>query len=310
MESVQNLKKRLKAVNNIHHITKAMELVAATKMRKSQEIAIASRPYSFAALDLLANLAKQDIASIPILAKREIKKTLLVLIASDKGLVGSFNSNVFKTFEKFIKEQNIDVQKPEFYFLAIGEKADGFLRKKGAAILAKFVRVGDYAATSQSKPIAEFLINGYLTGNFDRVIIVSMNFKSAFIQQPVVRELFPVDFESIKKTAQEIIPQTGKFADLIKEQGVSFFEGAVSDYSFEPSINDVLEELVSHLIDMEIYHLILEANASEHAAKRVAMKNASDNAQNLSENLNLSYNKSRQAGITNELIELTAGAQV
>lgn len=310
MESIQTLRKRLKAVESIHHITKAMELVAATKMRKSQEIAIASRPYSFAALDLLANLAKQDIASIPILAKREIKKTLIAVMASDKGLVGAFNGNVFKAFEKFIKEQNIDVKKPEFCFLSIGEKADGFLKKKGARVLAKFVRVGDYVATSQSKPIAQFLVNGYLANDFDRVIIVSMNFKSAFVQRPVVQEILPVDFENIKKTAQEIIPQTGKFADLIKEQGVSFLEGAVSDYTFEPSIAQVLEELVLHLIDMEIYHLVLEANVSEHAAKRMAMKNASDNAQSLSENLNLSYNKSRQAGITNELIELTAGAQV
>ncbi len=310
MDSIQTLRKRLKAVGSIHHITKAMELVAATKMRKSQEIAIASRPYSFAALDLLANLAKQDIASIPILTKREIKKTLIVLIASDKGLVGSFNSNVFKAFEKFIKEQNIDIKKPEFCFLSIGEKADGFLKKKGARVLAKFVRVGDYAAPGQSKPIAQFLVHGYLAGDFDRVIVVSMNFRSAFIQRPVIQEILPVDFENIKKTVQEIIPQTGKFADLIKEKNISFLDENTSDYIFEPSVEEILEELVKHLIDMEIYHLILEANASEHAAKRVAMKNASDNAEDLSTNLNLSYNKSRQAGITNELIEITAGAQI
>lgn len=302
MESVQNLKKRLKTVNNIHHITKAMELVAATKMRKSQEIALSSRPYAFAVLDLLACLTKQVIEMSGILAKRPIKKTLVVLMASDKGLVGSFNSNIFKVFEKIKKEETI--------FLAIGEKAYNFLQKKGIKPTAKFTRVGDYVSTSQTKPIADFLVNGYLKQDFDKVSIVSMNFRSAFSQEALIREIFPVNFENIKKTVQEMIPQTGKFADLIKENDVSFLNDNISDYTFEPSVNEILNDLVKHLIDMEIYHLVLEANASEHSAKRMAMKNASDNAEDLSENLSLTYNKSRQAAITNELIEITAGAQV
>lgn len=294
MESVQNLKKRLKAVNNIHHITKAMELVAATKMRKSQELALNSRPYAFAALDLLACLTKQNMKMPKILEKRKIEKTLIVLMASDKGLVGSFNSNIFKAFEKLEKEKAI--------FLAIGEKAYNFLQKKG---------VSPQILSNQAKIISDFLVNGYLKHDFDKVIVVSMNFKSAFLQTALTRELFPVSYENIKKTIQDLIPQTGKFADLIKEKNISFLDKNISEYLFEPSIEEILEDLVKHLIDMEIYHLILEANASEHAAKRVAMKNASDNAQDLSTNLNLSYNKSRQAGITNELIEITAGgAQV
>ncbi len=302
MESLQNLKKRLKAVNNIHHITKAMELVAATKMRKSQEVALNSRPYAFAVLDLLACLTKQQIEQTGILEKRKIKKTLIVLMASDKGLVGSFNSNIFKAFEKIEKEQTV--------FLAIGEKANNFLQKKGIKPIAKFIRVGDFVLTSQAKPISEFLVKGYLKEDFDKVIVVSMNFKSAFLQTPLIRELFPVDYENIKRTIQDMIPQTGKFAELIKEKNISFLDEETSDYLFEPSHEEILENLVRHLIDMEIYHLILEANASEHAAKRMAMKNASDNAQDLSAGLGLSYNKSRQAGITNELIEITAGAQV
>ncbi len=301
MESVQNLKKRLKTVNNIHHITKAMELVAATKMRKSQEVALNSRPYAFAVLDMLACLTKQQIDLPEILEKRKIKKTLIILMASDKGLVGSFNSNLFKSFDRFIKEQSIDYKSEAYSFLAVGEKANNFLQKKG---------VVPQVLKNEAKIISEFLVNGYLKKDFDKVVVVSMNFKSAFLQSPLTRELFPVSFENIKKTIQDLIPQTGKFADLIKEKSVSFLDENTLDYIFEPSVNEILSDLVKHLIDMEIYHLILEANASEHAAKRVAMKNASDNAEDLSSKLNLTYNKSRQAGITNELIEITAGAQV
>ncbi|MEK7104192.1 MAG: FoF1 ATP synthase subunit gamma, partial [Patescibacteria group bacterium] len=238
MESVQNLKKRLKAVNNIHHITKAMELVAATKMRKSQEVALNSRPYAFAVLDLLACLTKQQIEQTGILEKRKIKKTLIVLMASDKGLVGSFNSNLFKAFDKFIKEQGIDYKSEAYSFLAVGEKANNFLQKKGAKIVAKFIRVGDFVLTSQTKPISEFLVAGYLKNDFDKVIAVSMNFKSAFLQSPITRELFPVSFDNIKKTIQDMIPKTGKFADLIKEKDISFLDEKTSDYIFEPSIEE------------------------------------------------------------------------
>ncbi len=289
-----------------------MELVAATKMRKSQEIALNSRPYAFAVLDLLAGLTKQNKEGKgpEILEKRDIKKTLVVLMGSDKGLVGSFNSNVFKAFEKQIKEQKINVGESKFSFVAIGEKANNFLQKKGVNVKHKFTRVGDFTSTQQTMPIADYLVNGYLKKEFDKAIIISMVFKSAFLQTPIVREILPVDFENIKKTIKELIPERGRFAELIKESGVSFLNENISDYIFEPSIEEVLEELVKHLISMQVYHLVLEANASEHAAKRMAMKNASDNAQELSSRLTLSYNKSRQAGITNELIEITAGSQI
>lgn len=301
MESVQNIKKRLKSVNNISQITKAMELVAATKMRKSQEIALASRPYAFSALGLLANLSKFQAKSLPeLLRKREINKTLYVLISSDKGLAGAFNSSVFRKFEKAKFNSNA-------LFLPIGEKSAAYLNKKGLKFEKKFIRVGDFASPEQTEPIAEFLIDGFISKKWDKVVVFSTNFRSALRQEPLAREILPIDFESIKKTVKDIIPETGKFADFIKENKVDFVAEKNQEYLIEPSPENVLEKLIKHLFKMQFYHLVLEANASEHAARRLAMKTASDNASKLSFDLSLQYNKSRQSSITREIIEITNG---
>lgn len=311
MESTQSLKKRIKSVANINKITKAMELVAATKMRKSQEIALASRPYAFAALDLLASLTlleKSPNWQMPdLLKKRKTNTTLFVLVASDKGLAGAFNSSLFRKFEKYIADKNYK----DSNFIAVGEKTFNYLSKKGYNIVKKFTNVGDFTTTEQVGPLTDFLVEGYLKKKWDKVIVFSMNFKSALKQEPSMREILPIDFESIKNTIKNIVPETGKFAELIKEQNISFIpdKNKMQEYLIEPSPKIVLEKLAKHLFFMQVYHLILEANAAEHSARRMAMKTASDNASDLGQNLNLQYNKSRQAGITNQIIEISAGAE-
>ena len=318
MESTQSLKKRLKSVANISKITKAMELVAATKMRRAQEIALASRPYAFAALDLLANLTLLEIERPELLKKRKVKNILYVLVASDKGLAGAFNNSVFRKFEHYIQQEkhfNISPNIKMFDFVAVGEKAFQYLSKKFSTmdqsmVLKKFTQAGDYTTPDQVEPLADFLIEGYLKKQYDKVIVFSSHFKSALKQESLTREILPVDFESIKNTIKEIIPETGKFSELIKEQNISFVsEKKIKEYLIEPSPKIVLENLTRHLVFMQIYHIILEANAAEHSARRLAMKTASDNAADLSENLNLEYNKSRQAGITNQIIEIVAGSE-
>ncbi len=318
MESVQNLKKRLKSVGNIKKITKAMELVAATKMRKSQEIALASIPYALVALDLLANLSLLKIELPEILKQRKIRKSLFVLVASDKGLAGAFNSSLFRKFEQHMIRDKKKYEDEEKFFVAVGEKSFTYLKRKNLPVLKKFVQVGDYTTIEQVKPLADFMTEGYFKNpsagsgqaKWDRIVIFSSHFKSALKQEPMMREILPISFESIKETIQEIIPQTGKFAELMKEQQVNFTsEKKVANYLIEPSPEVVLERLAKHLLFMQIYHIILEANASEHAARRMAMKTASDNASDLSDALGLQYNKSRQAGITNQIIEISAGAE-
>lgn len=309
MESLQALKKRLKSVVNINQITKAMELVASTKMRKSQEIALASRPYAFAALDLLAKISAQEISLPELLKKRKVEKTLFVLMTSDKGLAGSFNSSSIKKFEEFLEKNKISKTGDKNIFCAIGEKAASYFQNRGMGASRKFVRVGDYVEPEQIAPISDFLIEGFLKKEWDRVLIFSANFKSALKQEILQRQIFPISVEAIKKTVKEIVPETGKFAELAKEQNISFLPEKIDEYLIEPSPDYILKGLASHLIKMQLYHLILEANASEHAARRLAMKNASDNAGELSEKLTLEYNKLRQAVITKEIIEITSGAQ-
>jgi F-type H+-transporting ATPase subunit gamma len=317
MESPQNIKKRLRSVNNINKITKAMEMVAATKMRKSQEIALSSRPYAFAALDFLASLCNLDPEKLPeLFKKRDVKRVLFILVSSDKGLAGAFNSSVFRKFEQHVKEfpasaKGLGAEKEEKFYVAVGEKAFNYLSKKGFNVVKKFVAVGDFTTTEQVRPLTEFVVNGYLQEKWDRVVIVSTHFRSALKQEPHVRRILPVDFDHIKETVQEIIPERGKFADLIKEQQISFIPGVCEnkEYLIEPSAGEVLNKLAEHLFFIQVYHLILEANASEHSARRMAMKTASDNASDLGEALNLQYNKSRQSKITTEISEISAGAE-
>src|SRR3990167_7313444 len=318
MQSLQTIKRRLKGVKNIRQITKAMELVAATKMRKSQEVALLSRPYAYAALEFLANLSRVSGSyTPPLLERRPVKKTAYVVMASDKGLTGSFNSAVFRTFEKqfagetFGSPTSEDFRKSDFrMFIAVGQKAASYLTRRMGGVERSFIKFGDYTNIEEVRPLADYLISGYLEKTWDRVLIFYTNFRSAMQQDVVVRELFPVTFEKLKETAEEIIPQTGKYA--AEGHGALFQTntGATEkEYIIEPSPEAVLRELVPHLIIMQVYHIILEANASEHAARRMAMKNASDNASDIVDDLTLEYNKSRQAGITKELTEITAGAE-
>ncbi len=311
MESPQNIKKRLKSVKNIGQITKAMELVSATKMRKSQQVALDSRPYSFAALDLLATISELDVKLPELLQTRPVKKVLFVLVASDKGLAGAFNSSVFKKFEQHLKIHKAEWDKEEHSYIAVGEKAYNYLSKRGFNVLKKVNDMGDFTDLEEVSPMANFLVQGFLDKDWDRVIVISTHFITALKQEPHVRRVLPIDFDHIAQTVVETIPERGKFAELLKENDVSFVPNRekIKEYIIEPSPEKVLEKLAEHLFLMTIYQLVLEANASEHSARRMAMKTASDNASDLAEKLNLQYNKSRQAKITTEISEISAGAE-
>lgn len=311
MESPQNIKKRLKSVDNINKITKAMEMVAATKMRKSQEVALASRPYAFAALDFLATISGLEQKLPELFIQRKAKKVLFVLVSSDKGLAGAFNSSVFRKFEQHLKIEKEEWKAEEHIYAAVGEKSYNYLTKKGLKVVKKFTQAGDYATPEQVRPFVDFLLEGYLSKKWDRAIIVSTHFRSALKQEPHVRRILPIDFDHIADTVKEIIPERGKFADLMKEHQLNFVpvKSKLREYLIEPSPEKVLQKLAEHLFFVQVYHLILEANASEHSARRMAMKTASDNASDLGEKLNLQYNKSRQSRITTEIAEISAGAE-
>jgi F-type H+-transporting ATPase subunit gamma len=199
------------------------------------------------------------------------------------------------------------VHDPKYSFIAIGQRAKGYLERRKMNVIASFNRVGDFKNMIEAEPIAQFLLDGYIKEDFDQVIAFYTTFVTALRQDPVVREMLPIEYESIKQSIEETIPRAGRYSEYAKAE--SLLSGKDVEYLIEPSPKEVLEELAPKLLKIRLYQAILEANASEHSARRVAMKNASDNASDLSQELNMIYNKSRQAAITSAIIEITSGAQ-
>lgn len=309
MESGQSLKRRMKSVQNIGTITKAMELVEATKMRRSQELALHSRPYAYAALGLLGVLSGlKDIEMPELLTERPVVRTAFLILTSDRGLAGSFNSAVIRRFEQFVKANKIDIADASKYsFIAVGQKAKTYLERRRLHITASFTHTGDFARFSEAEPIADALIEGYLAHDFDKVTAFFTTFVTALRQDAVQGDFLPVKYETVKEAIEETIPRAGRYAGYARAE--SREGGREREFLIEPSPREVLEALAPVLLKTRVYSAILEANASEHSARRVAMKNASDNAADLSTSLTMAYNKSRQAAITNQIIEVTSGAQ-
>lgn len=305
MESLQNVKARRSAVKNVGQITKAMEVVSTTKMRRAQEIAMSSRPYSWKALELLKKISQNTEITHPFFTIRPVKKTLLILVASDKGLTGSFNTQVLRKGEEFIKEavergQSIE----DFTTITIGKKSLAFANKKNLEVVESISGAGDYASLEEVENLSKIIIRGFEKKEWDKVITISTHFRTALKQEVLIRQILPIDSSKIESTIAEIIPEQGLYADEKKLETKP--SQNLTDYILEPNQEIALTSLIPHLIKMQIYHLILEANASEHSARRVAMKTASDNAEELAENLTIIYNKARQAKITGELIEITS----
>lgn len=310
MSSTQEIKRRIKAVTNTGQITKAMEMVSATKMRKSQEVALISRPYAIQVLRLLGELGERTAYKPEIMKARAINKTAIVLVTSDKGLAGAFNTNVFRTFDKKIRQEINDQSK--YTFIAVGKKAEDFLKREGFSLVQSFKNFGDYIEVEQVKPLTELLIQGFLKKQWDRVIVISTHFRSTLRQDVLVREILPVKAERVTETIREIVPEHGRFAGFgLLEEEIFGAEHHFGNYQYliEPNPKSVLDELAPQLVEIELYDLILEANASEHSARMVAMKNASENALELKDELSLDYNKLRQAGITREITEIVGGAE-
>lgn len=305
MESPQYIKNRLKSVKNIGQITKAMEVVSATKMRKAQEVALRSRPYAYRALELLEtmiNSIKNQVVSskveIPLTENREIKNTLVVIVASDRGLAGAFNSQVIRATERLLAtEKNTK-------FVVVGKKAAAYASKKGMNVIESFTGFGDYALPQEIEPLSSLVVDGFLNTSWDKVLTVSTHFRSTLKQETLIRQILPLDVSKISETVKEIVPEKGRYAEMTNEE-LRMTNGG-TEYIFEPSPPETLNTLVPHLVNMQLYHLVLEANASEHSARMVAMKTASDNAVDLASDLTLEFNKARQASITKEIIEITS----
>ncbi len=300
MQSTRDIKKRIRSVKNISQITKAMEVVSATKMRRSQEFALRARPYAVASLEMMQNLLMRTPVLPNLLMERKIEKTLVVVVTSDKGLAGAFNANILRK-----AEQKIADLKTPFSLVTVGKKARDYFAARNTLVDKSFWDFGDYTLLKDTLPVAEHIIQNFIEKKCDEVYVVYTNFRTTLRQETMIKKVLPATFEGISDAVMSILPEHGRFAENSATPSMQYsFE-----YKFEPSPTEILEVLALQLLRMHIHHIILESNASEHSARMVAMKNASENAKELITGLSLQYNKTRQAGITRELTEITAGKE-
>ncbi|MBI1971474.1 MAG: ATP synthase F1 subunit gamma [Candidatus Wildermuthbacteria bacterium] len=306
MLSQRHLKNKIQAVGNIGQMTRAMELVAATKMRKAQERALEGRPYAMHALTLLSRMIRSasSEAAGSLWQRRAKGKVCFVVVSSDKGLAGSFNGAILKMALKYLEERMKNNEIVEL--VAVGKKAAAFFKKKNANIAAEFTQFSDVLTLSDAFPLSQWLLHEYEKGTYKEINFCSTIFVSALVQKPHMHPLLPLDSEELEEIVDAIVPQKGRYAEL-KIERVSENESIA--YLLEPSPQAILEELARDLVEVAVLHLLLESNASEHSARMLAMKNASDNAMDLIDTLTLDLNKARQAAITQELTEISTAKE-
>jgi F-type H+-transporting ATPase subunit gamma len=284
MASTRDIRRRIKSVKNTRQITKAMELVAASKMKKAQQAALAGRGYAALMAEMLAALADRvEEATHPFLTRREVKVRGIILVTTDKGLCGPLNANLFKLVT--------DIKAPAKYAV-IGRKGAQFIARTRRDLLAEFT-VHDRVPFAEVKVVAEFMVQQFLDGHVDTVEIIYPHFRNTLVQVPTQIPLLPL------QSLREVI------ADLHRDAGGTA-RTDTREVLFEPDAESVLSALLPLYVNREIYQHVLDAKASEHSARMVAMKTAKDNATKLIGDLTLEYNKARQAGITQEILEIAA----
>lgn len=285
MPSTRDLRRRIKSVKNTSQITKAMQMVAASKMRKAQQSALAGRPYAALMNSVLAEVTfHAGDFSHPLMEVRPVKKRAVIVVSTDKGLCGALNTNLMREVVKFDKETTI--------YVAAGKKAGQFVARTKRQLAAEFT-YKDAPLFSEARAISKFAQELFMKGEVDRVDILFTNFINTLTQRPEVRAFLPVgEIRGVEAN----VNGSGTGAELLR---------GATEFLFEPSADQVFGALLPHYLNFKVYQVLLEAKASEHSARMVAMKNATDNAKQLIKDLTLEYNKLRQANITKELLEIT-----
>ena len=281
MPSVRQIKRRIRSVQNTAKITKAMSMIAASKMRRAQEMALKGRPYADRMRDLLADLAAQshDEENIhPLLRRREVRNIDIVHITPDRGLTGGLNININRVGAQFILDQSAHSS-----VVAVGKKGRDFMVRSGQDVKAVFIDIGDRPSLADVTAIARIVTDDYAEGRVDAVYLVHAQFVTTTVQKPLVVPLLPV-------VPAELRPQ-----DTV-------------GYIYEPTSEMVLSALLPRFVEMQVYHAVLEGIASEQSARMVAMRNATDNASDMVVDLTLVMNKARQESITTELLDIVGGA--
>jgi F-type H+-transporting ATPase subunit gamma len=282
---VREFKRRIRSVKNTQQITKAMKAVSASKLRRAQEKAEASRPYTETLNGTLARLSGLSVdVEHPLLKKRaEVTKVGYIVVTADRGLCGGYNTNIIRAATDAI---NADERKPVKGIIAVGRKGRDFFRKRGG-LEAEFVNLGDKISYADAREISQYVTNAYENEEFDEIYLVYARFVNALRQVPTVVKLLPIE-----------APENAASEDKINVE-----------YIYEPSAEEILVNLLPRYVGSQIFHAMLEGKASEHGARMTAMGNASENAGEIIDNLTLKMNKVRQAAITDEILDIVGGAE-
>ncbi len=291
MANLRDIRRRIKSVKNTSQITKAMQLVAAAKMKKAQDQAIAGRDYADRLNEVLVNLKEHiNEEDHALLLAPKGKKEMMLVISTDKGLCGGLNTNLLRKVRSEMADDT-DV-------VTVGRKLRLSLAKFGKRLVSDW-EVHDPVPFADAKPIGAYLTEQFLTGEFSAVKVAFTNFESTLTQTPWISQLLPIEASTLaEKRAYE-----GMGGEQVAETARD--ENMMCNYIFEPSPDGVLDALLPLYINFQVYQMILEGRASEHSARMVAMKSATDNAESMIKDLTLEYNKVRQAAITSELLEIT-----
>ncbi|MCC6176326.1 MAG: ATP synthase F1 subunit gamma [Chloroflexi bacterium] len=284
MPSLRDIRRRIRGIRNTAQITKAMELVAASRMRRAQQRVIAARPYAETMRTFIGELASIANGSAdvlhPLLVQRDVDTVGIILLTTDRGLCGALNTNTIRRGTELILDQTEAVE-----LLTIGRKGQDFMARRGYKIFASVTGIGDRPSYDQVIPIARNVMESYMAGRMDICYVVYPQFVSTLTQRPVVQQILPIATSEHAGAARPI------------------------DYIFEPNPQTILEQLLPRYVEVLIWEAILETSASEQSARMVAMRNANENAQDLIKDLTLVYNKTRQAGITREVTEIASAAE-
>ncbi|MEE9400615.1 MAG: ATP synthase F1 subunit gamma [Dehalococcoidia bacterium] len=280
MIPIRVIRRRIRSIQSTAKITRAMEMIAASKMRQAQLRVLAARPYAEKMHEVVAHLAVQAQPGEelhPLLQRREVKRVAVVHIAADRGLCGGLNANVNRMTANFVLEQSMPAA-----LITVGRRGRDFMSRYGRDILAEFTQLGDRPSLLDTIPISRVVIDDYTNETIDQVYLAYTRFITTVNQQPMLQELLPIEPAKMERTEN-------------------------LEYIYEPSAPGVLEHLLPRYVEMQVYHAILESIASEQSARMVAMRNATDNANDMIEELTLIYNKARQELITKELLDIAGG---
>jgi F-type H+-transporting ATPase subunit gamma len=290
MASLKDIRARIESTKNTQQITKAMKLVSAAKLRKAQNNIQNMRPYALTLRKVIADIAITNKVSHPLMEqKSEVKKVLLVVLTSDRGLCGGFNSNINKFAENYYKQNVKNYEKIDFLF--IGRKGNDYFTKKGYKAIDSITRLDKDISYDLASHVADRLMKQYLSGDYDEIRMIYNEFKSAISQEVVCETLLPIDVE---KTSFDTTGTTVGFS---------------VDMIFEPAPQQIIEQLLVKHFDLQVYRSMSESVAAEHGARMTAMENATNNAKEMINSYTLTYNKLRQEKITTELTEIVSGAE-